>query len=180
MILFILAIVILMISGVLIKKGIVGRETALFIILLACSFMIVGIKLIGYAENTKKHIKDSQIAIAEQYKTSNKSEEDWKITLSRLKQTNERVKTEEEQKIIYALFDSHYLFTLFIPTNSFIDYAVTIYDDKVVFPEHYKVLDLVKGLSQDTTQDTTEPTTEATYKETEINGTKYQLVPIEW
>lgn len=178
MILFILAIVCLIILGVLIKKEFVGREIALFIILLSFSFMLVGIKISGSAENTKKHIKDSQISLAEQYNTSNKTAEDWQTTVSRLKQTNERVKTEEEQKIIYVLFDFHYLFTLIIPTNSFSDYAVTIYDDKVVFPEHYKVLDLVKGSSQDTTQDTTEPTTDTTYKETEIDGTKYQLVPL--
>lgn len=178
MILFILAIVCLIILGILVEKEIVGRQMTLFIILLAFSFMIVGIKISGFAEKEKTHIKDSQIAIAEQYKTSNKTAEDWQITLSRLKQTNERVKTEEEQKIIYVLFDFHYLFTLIIPNESFSDYAVTIYDDKVVFPEHYKVLDLVKDSSQDITQDTTEPTTKETYKETEIDGTKYQLVPI--
>lgn len=179
MILFILAIVCLIILGILIKKEFVGREIALFIILLSFSFMIVGIKLIGFAENTKKHIKDSQISLAEQYKTSIKTEEDWQKTVSKLKQTNEKMQKAEEQKLFYACVDFYYVICLIFPTTSFNDYTVTIYDNKVVFPEHYKALDLVKGSSQDTTQDTTEPTTEATYKETEINGTRYQLVPIE-
>ena len=81
-------------------------------------------------------------------------------------------------------FTSKVGFSLFVKVvfseiTSLILLIVTIYDNKVVFPEHYKALDLVKGSSQDTTQDITEPTTEATYMETEIDGTKYQLVPIE-
>ena len=179
MVFLILAIVCLIISKVVGNKD-GDIRIRLFLIALTFVFMLVGIKTATYAESVKNDVKDSQLFIAEQYKTSSKTEEDWQKTVSKLKQTNEKMQKAEEQKIIYVLFDFHYLFTLIIPTNSFSDYAVTIYDDKVVFPEHYKVLDLVKGSSQDTTQDTTEPTTDTTYKETEIDGTKYQLVPLAW
>lgn len=178
MIFIILAIVCLIISKVVENKG-GDIRIRLFLIALTFVFMLVGIKTATYAESVKKDIKDSQLAIAEQYKTSNKTDEDWQKTVLRLKQTNDIMQRAEEQKLFYACVDFYYVICLIFPTTSFNDYTVTIYDNKVVFPEHYKALDLVKGSSQDTTQDTTEPTTEATYKETEIDGTKYQLVPIE-
>ncbi len=172
-ILAIICLVILVIAG---NKE-VDVRVRLFIIALTFMFMVLGIKTATYAEIVKNDIKDSQLFIAEQYKTSSKTEEDWQKTVSKLKQTNEKMQKAEEQKLFYACVDFYYVICLIFPTTSFNDYTVTIYDNKVVFPEHYKALDLVKGSLQDTTQDTTEPTTEATYKETEIDGTKYQLVP---
>lgn len=176
---FIVLTIVCFIILVIAEKKEVDVRVRLFFIVLAFTFMLVGIKTATYAEIVKNDVKDSQLFIAEQYKTSSKTEEDWQKTVSKLKQTNEKMQKAEEQKLFYACVDFYYVICLIFPTTSFNDYTVTIYDNKVVFPEHYKALDLVKGSSQDTTQDITEPTTEATYMETEIDGTKYQLVPIE-
>lgn len=91
-----------------------------------------------------------------------------------LQKVNEEAKIAESEKVTYALVDITYLLHLVLGSRSFDEYQVEIKEDRVIFPEHYELLDLTK----DTSQDTTEPTTEATYKETEINGTKYQLVPL--
>lgn len=120
--------------------------------------------------SAKKDIKAKQIKIIEQYELSDKTDSDWQQTVSMLKQTNEDIENIDNQKTKYKFLDVMY-FIGSICGSYTEDYTVYISENKIIFPEHYEMSNVVK----DSSQETTEPTTEATYKETEITGTKYQV-----
>ena len=70
---FIVLTIVCFIILVIAEKKEVDVRVRLFFIVLAFTFMLVGIKTATYAEIVKNDVKDSQLFIAEQYKTSSKT-----------------------------------------------------------------------------------------------------------
>lgn len=140
--------------------------------LIALIAAICALLFAGNYEESYENIYESQVTIVERYLISEKTDEDWQKTKELLQTTNEKAKQIEKKKEKYFFTD--FVYVCCPNSVSADDYRVAILDDKIVFPEHYEMSNVVKG----TSQETTEPTTEATYKETEINGTKYKLVPL--
>ncbi len=153
-----------------------GTRYSLLQIILGLT-VIVSIVLIlfniGSYGSAKEDIKAKQIKIIEQYELSDKTDNDWQQTVSMIKQTNEDAGNIDNQKTKYKFLDVVYFVGSICGTHTE-DYTVYISENKIIFPEHYEMPNVVKG----TSQETTEPTTKVTYEETEINGTKYQLVPL--
>lgn len=159
--------IILAIIGMFVLYRLIESEKhILFVIVLAFNFAMVFAfikSMNGYSE-TAENIKESQLKIAEEYKLSDKDDEAWNYLTSKLSEKNKKVDNLKDNDIIWKMIDIYYLFS--VGSNK--EYKVELSEDRVVFPEHYDTFDIVKEKSK-----------EEAYEEIEIDGKKYQLVPID-
>ncbi|MBO5383276.1 MAG: hypothetical protein J6A58_13960 [Oscillospiraceae bacterium] len=145
MIFIIIAVIGLISMKILVDKGADSR-TGSIIFILELIIVAIGLKMSNLSAETKLEIKKSHISIAEQYESSYKTGEEWEKTKEMLQEINEKAKNAESIKAFYVCVDPQYAISLLFGSSSFEEYQVTISDDRIVFPEHYKKSDLLKDI----------------------------------
>lgn len=128
-------------------------------IIIAC---LSGTFLLMFAFKTKVFFddyKEKQLKIIEEWKMSNKIASDWTRLTSEMQKTNEIINSNFKDIWIMYIVDVTYPFRNIDED----DYLVKISENKISFPEEYDM----------------EPLENPLYRETEIDGIKYRLVPIE-